>query len=93
MTRRCRFAIEAKVRSMYTDPMKIYRADRGHPATCPVYMLRCIFDKEEAPRVERECILGALGCVRDNEEMARALIGALEPTQARISSIEYPLTP
>jgi len=73
---------------MYTDPLKVYRTDPGHPEACPVYALHLIYNKEEAARVERECRLGALGCVQDKRDLARAIIRALAPIHARRREIE-----
>ena len=80
--------INAKVRTMYTDPLKIRKSDPGHPEACPVYSLHCVYNKEEAPRVERECRLGALGCVQDKQDLARAIIRALAPVHARRREVE-----
>lgn len=80
--------IEAKVMTMYTDPLKIYKTDPGHPEACPVYALHCIYDKEEAPRVMRECKAGMLGCVQDKRDLARAIIAALAPIHARRRELE-----
>ena len=80
--------IERKVMTMYTDPLKIYKTDPGHPEACPVYALHCIYDKEEAPRVNRECKAGMLGCVQDKRDLARAIIAALAPIHARRRELE-----
>lgn len=80
--------VEAKVRMMYTDPLKIYKTDPGHPEACPVYGMHLIYNKEEAPRVERECKLGSLGCVQDKQDLARALNRALAPIQQRRRELE-----
>ncbi|MHB1000588.1 MAG: tryptophan--tRNA ligase [Armatimonadota bacterium] len=75
--------IRAKVRSMFTDPAKIYKTDPGHPEICPVYGLHCAFDVEEAPRVAKECRNGTLGCVQDKKDLTEALIRVLAPIQER----------
>jgi tryptophanyl-tRNA synthetase len=75
--------IRAKVRTMFTDPLKIYKTDPGHPETCPVYQLHLIYNKKESPRIESECRLGKLGCVQDKRDLAEAIICALSPIQAR----------
>lgn len=80
--------INAKVRTMYTDPLKIRKSDPGHPEACPVYSLHCVYNKEEAPRVESECKHGALGCVQDKQDLARAIIRALAPIHARRRELE-----
>lgn len=80
--------IQAKVRTMYTDPTKIRKTDPGHPEACPVYGLHLLFNKEEAPRVEHECRAGTLGCVQDKQDLANALIKALEPIHARRRELE-----
>ena len=80
--------IEDKVRMMYTDPLKIHKVDAGHAETCPVYRLHLLYNKEEAPRVKRECKSGTLGCVRDKKDLSRAIIRALAPIQARRHELE-----
>lgn len=80
--------IEEKIRTMYTDPLKIYRSDPGHPEACPVYGLHLLYNKEEAPRVERECKEGTLGCVQDKRDLAQALIQALAPIHAQRRELE-----
>jgi len=80
--------IEAKVRTMYTDPLKIYKTDPGQPEACPVYGLHCVYNKEEAARVESECKRGALGCVQDKQHLAQAIIRALAPIHSRRRELE-----
>jgi len=80
--------IESKVMTMYTDPLKVYKTDPGHPEACPVYALHLIYNKEEAARVKRECKLGALGCVQDKQDLAQAIIRALAPIHARRRELE-----
>ena len=64
--------IEAKVESMYTDPLKIHRTDPGHPETCPVYGLQLFCDPSEAPSAARGCRGGTLGCVQHKRDVTGA---------------------
>jgi tryptophanyl-tRNA synthetase len=80
--------IEAKVRTMYTDPLKIYRTDPGHPKACPAHCLHLLYNREHAAQVERECMDGILGCVQDKQDLARTLIEILAPIQARRRELE-----
>ncbi|MGB9589203.1 MAG: tryptophan--tRNA ligase, partial [Armatimonadota bacterium] len=80
--------IRAKVRSMFTDPMKIYKTDPGHPESCPVYRLHLLYNKEESARVLSECSLGHLGCVQDKQDLAESIIRALSPIQNRRRELE-----
>lgn len=80
--------VEAKVRTMYTDPLKIYKTDPGHPEVCPVYGMHLMYNKEEASGVERECKLGTLGCVQDKQNLARVLNQALAPIRQRRQDLE-----
>ncbi|MDH7480414.1 MAG: tryptophan--tRNA ligase [Armatimonadota bacterium] len=80
--------VEEKIRTMYTDPLKIYRTDIGHPETCPVFQLRLIYAKEEAPQVERKCKTGEIGCVQDKQELAKAINQRLEPIRKRRRELE-----
>lgn len=75
--------IEGKVRTMFTDPRKIYRGDPGHPETCPVYAYHCLYTPQDAPQIAADCRAGKLGCVADKQHLARSLEQALAPLHAR----------
>ncbi|MCK5833552.1 tryptophan--tRNA ligase [bacterium] len=64
-----------KVMSMFTDPAKIHKTDRGHPENCPVYIYRTIYDPDLPEDLKEKCSAGdpSAGCVG----CKRALLGAI----------------
>lgn len=67
----------AKVMRMFTDPTKIYRGDKGHPDTCPVYFFHTLYNAENAPLVYATCSDGSRGCVDCKKEMTDHLLASL----------------
>lgn len=77
-----------KIRTMFTDPLKVYRKDPGHPETCPVFGLHGVYNKDELAAIEPECKSGALGCVDCKKNLTTKLNGALEPIRERRMQLE-----
>jgi tryptophanyl-tRNA synthetase len=76
-------AIEAKLKTAYTDPKKIRKNDPGNPDGCVVFAYHRAFNKAGAPRVEAMCRAGELGCVQDKRDLAAILAKALEPIREK----------
>ena len=72
-----------KVRSMFTDPLKIYKKDPGHPDTCPVFALHNIYSKDETEEISTVCKAGELGCVDCKKKLTANLNEALAPIRER----------
>jgi len=72
-----------KIKSMFTDPEKIYKNDPGHPDTCPVFALHKVYNKEETDKIDTECRAGALGCVICKMRLAEKLNEALAPVREK----------
>jgi tryptophanyl-tRNA synthetase len=73
----------AKVRSMFTDPLKMRRNDPGHPEGCAVFAMHNVYNKDEVPAIRATCETGELGCV-DCKKNCMAVINArLEPIRER----------
>ncbi len=72
---------EAKFMKMYTDPLKPYKNDPGHPDQCPVFYLEKIYvkDQDELSRIKSTCESGERGCVQCKKEMAAACNDYLRP--------------
>jgi tryptophanyl-tRNA synthetase len=77
-----------KIRTMFTDPLKVYRNDPGHPETCPVCALHHIYNKSEVEEIERDCRSGALGCVDCKKRLTVAMNEALAPIRERRVQLE-----
>lgn len=64
--------IAKKVRTMYTDPLRIKSTDAGHPDGCVVFAFHEIFNKEAQTR-KQECINGCVGCVKCKKELTEMI--------------------
>jgi tryptophanyl-tRNA synthetase len=73
----------AKVRTMFTDPLKIYKKDPGHPDTCPVFALHSIYSKGETEEISTVCKAGELGCVDCKKRLSANLNETLAPIRER----------
>lgn len=69
-------AIKSKVMSMFTDPAKIHKTDLGHPAECPVYIYRTIYDSALPEDLADKCTAGdpTVGCVGCKRALLSALV-------------------
>ena len=72
-----------KVRSYFTDPLKVRRNDPGRPEICPVFSLHHLNNRERVPEIERDCRSGALGCVDCKAELAVSINNYLRPLRER----------
>jgi tryptophanyl-tRNA synthetase len=71
------------VRTMFTDPVKVRKNDRGHPDGCVVHAFHGLYHATEAPLVRRECEEGQRGCVDCKKQLAVKMNEALRPIRAR----------
>jgi tryptophanyl-tRNA synthetase len=71
-------SVEAKIRTMQTDPARVRRTDPGDPAKCPVFALHEIYT-EDAVRAElaNGCRTAGIGCL----DCKRPLITAINAEQ------------
>ncbi|PIU19142.1 MAG: tryptophan--tRNA ligase [Elusimicrobia bacterium CG08_land_8_20_14_0_20_59_10] len=53
--------LEARIKKMYTDPLKIKLDDRGHPEGCVVCAFHNLYNPDPAP-LESACREGRTGC-------------------------------
>jgi tryptophanyl-tRNA synthetase len=75
--------VREKVRSMYTDPLKIHRSDSGHPEQCPVWAYHVAYEAGTAPQAKADCEGGRLGCVEHKRQVAKLVETALAPLWER----------
>ncbi|MGD9641974.1 MAG: tryptophan--tRNA ligase [Elusimicrobiales bacterium] len=57
--------LEAKIKKMYTDPLKVKADSPGHPEGCVVCAFHKLYDKHDSPDWDarvRDCRDGKLGC-------------------------------
>ena len=64
--------ITKKVKTMFTDPLRIKATDAGHPDGCVVFAFHEIFNKDAQTR-KQECINGCVGCVKCKKELTEMI--------------------
>ena len=73
---------------MITDPLKIRRADPGHPEVCTVFSYYRIFISEkELSGLAEACGSAALGCVECKRRMAGIIEEIIGPIRKRRSEL------
>jgi tryptophanyl-tRNA synthetase len=76
-----------KVRSMFTDPLKIRKDDPGHPGGCAVFALTKIYDSENAQQIHIDCEAGKLGCIGCKKKLNEILNKRLSPIREKRSEL------
>jgi len=70
--------VEAKIRTMKTDPARVRRTDPGDPAKCPVFALHEIYsDDTTREQIVAGCTSAGIGCL----DCKRPLIEAINAEQ------------
>ena len=77
-----------RIKSMFTDPVKIRKDDPGHPDGCVVYAFHGIYDRAHQGQVRVECETGSRGCVDCKMQLASLMNGALRAIRARRLELE-----
>ncbi len=77
-----------KIRTMFTDPLRIYKKDPGHPDTCPVFGLHNIYNIAETAEIEKACKAAELGCVDCKKKLSAAMNEAFGPMRERRKQLE-----
>ncbi len=80
--------IENKVKNMFTDPLRIYYKDKGHPKTCPVFALQKIYNSERIEEIEKDCQKSKIGCTDCKKELGASLIRTLLSFQEKRRELE-----
>ena len=75
--------VTKKIQSMFTDPLRIKRADPGHPDTCNVHSYYAIFAPEREKEINVLCRRSEIGCTDCKKELARIVVEYLAPLQAK----------
>lgn len=73
--------VTAKIKTMYTDPTKIRKNDKGHPEGCVVFATHKLYTPEVA-EIEVNCKAGTLGCSDCKNRLSETLNAGLEPIRA-----------
>ncbi|MDI6731647.1 MAG: tryptophan--tRNA ligase [Candidatus Margulisbacteria bacterium] len=80
--------IEQKISTMVTDPARVKKEDKGHPAICSVFEFFKIFAGNKKGTVEKECKAAERGCVACKKELAQYVIKYLEPIHQKRAELE-----
>lgn len=79
-------AVAKKVKTMYTDPLRIKATDAGHPDGCVVFAFHEIFNKDCAKRKE-QCTQGTIGCVACKKELTELICSFTGPMMKKREEI------
>ena len=80
-------SLEAKIKKMYTDPLKIRVDDKGHPEGCVVCAFHRIYNPGWEKR-ELECRTGAAGCGACKKQLFELMNKAMEDFRVRRRACE-----
>lgn len=75
----------AKVKTMFTDPLKIHKTDPGHPEGCAVYGLLDTYGQAD---MHDDCTAGRIGCVGCKKRLTEYLNNRLAPIRERRVELE-----
>jgi tryptophanyl-tRNA synthetase len=70
--------VDAKIKTMFTDPKKIRKNDPGNPYGCVVFNTHKVYTPEVA-KIEEDCKTGDLGCVDCKKRLMETLNAGLAP--------------
>jgi tryptophanyl-tRNA synthetase len=83
-------AIEEKVRKAYSDPLRVYRHDPGHPTAdgCNVFHLHTFFtDEAEREEIAAACRGARIGCIDCKRRLAASMSRIVEPFRRSRSAL------
>ncbi|MCC6483882.1 MAG: tryptophan--tRNA ligase [Armatimonadetes bacterium] len=73
-----------KIKTMFTDPLKLRMGDPGRPEVCPVFALHEIYSpKDQVAWIDEHCRAGDLGCVQCKKMLTENLNEKLRPLRER----------
>ncbi|MFV1957993.1 MAG: tryptophan--tRNA ligase [Planctomycetota bacterium] len=77
--------VTSKIRSMFTDPLRVRREDPGHPDACPCFLFRRAFGGSQAdlPARREQCLLAETDCEDCKTDLAAEVQAVLAPLQER----------
>ncbi len=76
--------VEAKIRTMPTDPQRVRRGDAGEPTQCPVWPLHQVYsDSDTLAWVEQGCRSAGIGCLDCKQPLIDAIQKEQQPWRER----------
>lgn len=76
-------SLRAKVKNMFTDPLRIKLSDPGHPEKCNVHNYFAVFAPERKQEIDALCRQSKIGCIECKKELAEILVKFLAPIQEK----------
>jgi tryptophanyl-tRNA synthetase len=81
--------LREKLKTMVTDPARVYRTDPGNPDVCPVFDLHKVFSSEETQAKAADgCRTAGIGCIECKSWLADAVVERIAPIQAHRRDLE-----
>ena len=81
--------LREKLKTMVTDPARVYRTDKGDPDICPVFDLHKVFSSEETQAKAADgCRTAGIGCIECKGWLADAIVERIAPIQAHRRDLE-----
>ena len=82
-------AVEAKLKTMPTDPARVRRSDKGNPEKCPVWEFHKVYsDQSTRDWVWKGCTTAGIGCLDCKKPVIEAVLNELAPIRERAREIE-----
>jgi len=80
--------IWAKLRTAFTDPQRLRRADPGRPEVCNMFTLHQAFTPaDQVAEIDRECRVAGIGCVDCKKRLLETLDQHLAPIRDRLDDL------
>ena len=80
--------IEAKLKTMPTDPARVRRSDPGDPDKCPVWEFHQVYSNDKTKAwVRAGCTTAGIGCLECKQPVVEAVLAELQPIQERAAEI------
>lgn len=77
-------SIQAKIRTMPTDPARVRRSDPGNPEKCPVWQLHLVYsDDAQRSWVDQGCRSAGIGCLECKQPVIDSVIAEQQPILER----------
>ena len=73
--------IGKKLATMFTDPLRPYRKDPGHPDACPVFGINVLYNQVNSLSIKNDCLSAKLGCTECKKNLTEVLVQYLAPYQ------------
>ena len=82
-------SVEAKIRTMPTDPARVRRTDPGDPNKCPVWSLHQVYaDDDLKTWVEEGCRSASIGCLDCKKPVIDAVLKEQQPIRERAKEFQ-----